>query len=314
MNSSATNPAGGTSSGTPPQGNGGVLSGVVRSMRPTEYVKNTLAFAAIIFSGHFFERDALLHSLAAFAALCLTASAAYLYNDVRDREADRSHPVKRNRPIASGIVPTGLAVTLAIVYVAGGLGIALAINRYTFFTVLGYVTLTTCYSLFLKHIVILDVLALASGFVLRVITGAEAIQVEFSPWLVLCTFLLALFLGFGKRRHELVLLENNAQTHRPILGEYSPHFLDMMMAVVTAATMMSYVLYTMDPVTIARFHSKNLIYTSVFVLYGIFRYLYLVHQKAGGGNPAHMIYLDRPLQIAAVLWVIAVFLLRYWPA
>ncbi|MBI3661475.1 MAG: decaprenyl-phosphate phosphoribosyltransferase [Acidobacteria bacterium] len=312
MNSNASNPTAGNSGGAAPPKNGGVLGGVVRSMRPTEYVKNTLAFAAIIFSGHFFERTALLHTLAAFVALCLTASAAYLYNDVRDREADRNHPVKRNRPIASGTVPTGLAVALAIVYIAGGLGIALAVNRSTFFTVLGYVTLTTCYSVFLKHIVILDVLALASGFVLRVITGAEAIQVEFSPWLVLCTFLLALFLGFGKRRHELVLLENNAQTHRPILGEYSPHFLDMMMAVVTAATMMSYVLYTMDPVTIARFHSKNLIYTSVFVLYGIFRYLYLVHQKAGGGNPAHMIYLDRPLQMAAVLWVLSVFVLRYW--
>lgn len=311
MNNRANNSAGGTSGETPPRGNEGVLGGVVRSMRPSEYVKNTLAFAALIFSGHFFEREALLHSLAAFAALCLTASAAYLYNDVRDREADRSHPVKRNRPIASGIVPTGLAVTLAVVFIASGLGIALAINRYTFFTVLGYVTLTTCYSLFLKHIVILDVLALASGFVLRVIAGAEAIQVEFSPWLVLCTFLLALFLGFGKRRHELVLLENNAQTHRPILGEYSPHFLDMMMAVVTAATMMSYVLYTMDPATIARFNSKNVIYSSVFVLYGIFRYLYLIHVKGHGGNPALMIYSDRGLQFATLFWILSVFLLRY---
>jgi 4-hydroxybenzoate polyprenyltransferase len=291
---------------------GGVLGGVIRSMRPGEYVKNTLAFAALLFSGHFFERSAQLHALAAFVALCLTASAAYLYNDVRDRQADRNHPVKRHRPIASGVVPVGLATALAFVNMAAGLGIAFAVNPTTGYSVLGYIALTTCYSLFLKQIVILDVLSIATGFVLRVISGAEAIQVEFSPWLVLCTFLLALFLGFGKRRHELMLLEGDAQSHWPVLGEYSPRFLDMMMAVVTAATMMSYVLYTMDPITLANFQSKDLIYTSLFVLYGIFRYLYLIHQKAAGGNPAYMIYTDPPLRFAAVLWVLSVFLLKYW--
>jgi 4-hydroxybenzoate polyprenyltransferase len=193
----------------------------------------------------------------------------------------------------------------------GGVALGFAVNWATGLGVLGYLALTTVYSLLLKHAVILDVLTLSSAFVLRVIVGAEAVQVEFSSWLVLCTFLLALFLGFGKRRHELVLLEDDAQPHRPVLTEYSPHFLDMMMAVVTTATVMSYALYTMAPETVARFHSRNLIYTSAFVLYGIFRYLYLIHKKSSGGSPVQMFYRDRPLQIAAVLWIVSVFLLRY---
>ena len=294
-----------------PRASGGLLSGIVRSMRPIQYVKNTFAFAAIIFSGHLFERWALLRTVAAFIALCLCASAAYLYNDVRDRVQDRTHPTKRLRPVASGLVPVGLALALSVVFAAAGLGLAFAVNQRTGWAVLGYVVLTTSYSLVLKHIVIVDVLALAAGFVLRVITGAEAISVEFSSWLVLCTFLLALFLGFGKRRHELVLLEENAQSHRPILGEYSLHFLDMMMAVVTAGTMMSYVLYTMDPATLGRFHGNKPIYTSVFVLYGIFRYLYLIHRKGSGGDPTRALYTDRGLQLAALFWILSAVLLRY---
>jgi hypothetical protein len=161
-------------------------------------------------------------------------------------------------------------------------------------------------------VVILDVVAVAVGFVLRVIVGAVAIGVVFSSWLVLCTFMLALFLGFAKRRHEVVLLEGTAPDHRPTLGEYSPQFLDMMMAVVTAAAVMSYVLYTMDPETVAHFGSRNLIYTSVFVLYGIFRYLYLIHQKSSGGNPAEVLSRDWSLLLAVILWVVSVFLLRYF--
>jgi 4-hydroxybenzoate polyprenyltransferase len=305
----AERPAGGEGASGPRRS---LLWGIVNSMRPTEYVKNTLVFAAIVFSGHFFEREALTKALVAFAAVCLCASAAYLYNDVRDREQDRIHPRKRQRPIASGLVPAGLAVVLAASFAAGGVGLAFSVNRKTGYAVLGYVALTLAYSLALKHIVILDVLAIACGFVLRVIVGAEAIEVEFSSWLVLCTFLLALFLGFGKRRHEITLLEGNAQYHRPILGEYSLQFLDLVMAIVTAGTMMSYVLYTMDPLTLARFHGHKPIYTSIFVLYGIFRYLYLIHQKGAGGNPAQMIYSDRGLQFAVLFWIVSVFLLRYF--
>lgn len=305
---SASTVSPGTGAGSPPS----VMWGLLVSVRPAEWLKNTLAFAAAVFSGRFFEPTSQLQALAAFAALCLAASATYLVNDVKDREADRLHPVKRHRPIASGLVPPGLAVAVALAGFAAALGLAFRVNRETGWTVAGYVALTTLYSFTLKHVVILDVLALASGFVLRVIAGAEAIQVEFSLWLVACTFLIALFLGFGKRRHELAVLEGSAQGHRPILGEYSPQFLDLMMAVVTAATVMSYILYTMAPETVARFQTRNLIYTSVFVLYGIFRYLYLIHQKSGGGNPAEMIYRDTSLRLAVLFWFVSVLLLRYY--
>lgn len=292
---------------------GQVAWGLLRSMRPSEWIKNTMVFAAIVFSGKFFVSTALQHSLEAFAAFCLAASGTYLANDVRDREIDQRHPRKRLRPIATGLVPPRLALGVATMAFAAGLGIAFRVNRDTGFALAGYVVITTLYSLVLKQIVIVDVLALASCYVLRVIAGAEAVEVEFSSWLVLCTFLLALFLGFAKRRDELVLLEENAQTHRPILSEYSPHFLDMMIGIVTASTVMAYVLYTMDPETVARFRSRNVIYTTVFILYGIFRYLYLSYQKSAGGNPAQTLYNDRPLLVAILLWIASVLLLRYLP-
>lgn len=288
-----------------------VLAGLLISARPFEWIKNTFVFAAVIFSGRFFASGALAKSVLAFVALCLAASGTYLLNDVRDREGDRAHPTKRRRPIAAGVVPVGFALGVAVIAGLAGIGLAFTVNQQTGIAVLGYLGLTTLYSLALKHVVILDVVTVASGFVLRVIVGAVAIGVEFSSWLVLCTFMLALFLGFAKRRHEVVLLEGNAQSHRATLGEYSPQFLDMMMAVVTAAALMSYVLYTMDPETIAHFGSRNLIYTSVFVLYGIFRYLYLIHQKFSGGNPAEVLLRDWSLILAVVLWVVSVFLLRY---
>jgi 4-hydroxybenzoate polyprenyltransferase len=284
---------------------------IARSMRPPEWVKNLLVFAAAIFSGNFFVPRAFAQSLEAFAALCLTASAGYLLNDVKDCEADRHHPEKCYRAIASGLLPRGLALGVAAVLAAVGIAIAFTINRTTGIGVVGYAVLTVFYTLFLKHVVVLDVLSLAVAFVLRAIIGAEAVGVEFSNWLVLCTFLLALFLGFGKRRHELALLEDKAHPHRPVLAEYSPQFLDMMISVVTAATMMSYALYTMAPETIARFHTRNLIYTTAFVLYGIFRYLYLIHQKSSGGNPAQVFFRDWPLRAAVLFWLFSIFLLRY---
>ena len=290
---------------------GNVLWGLLQSIRPGDWLKYTLVFAAILFSGKLFVLQALVATGGAFVALCLVASATYLVNDVKDRTSDRSHPTKCRRPIAAGLVPPRVAVIAAVAAGAAGIAIAFAVNRGTGLVVLGYLVLTTLYSFVLKHVVILDVLSIAIGFVLRVIAGAEAIRVDFSSWLVLCTFLAALFIGFGKRRHELVLLEADAQMHRPILREYSLHFLDMMMAVVTAATVMSYALYTMDPETVARFHSRRLIYTGIFVLYGIFRYLYLIHQRNGGGNPAELFYHDRFLLAAVLFWILSVAFLRY---
>jgi len=313
MSERETNQGGATQAETALQSKpGSVVLGLVAAVRPSEWIKNFLVFAALIFADKLLDPPSVRDAMVAFVSLCLAASATYLFNDIKDREADRAHPRKRHRPIASGLIPPALAATVAVAAAAASMAIAFSLNRPTGLVVLGYLLLTTLYSFFLKHVVILDVLALASGFVLRVIAGAVAINVEFSSWLVLCTFTLALFLGFGKRRHEIVLLEGKAGAHRPILGEYSPHFLDMMMAVVTAAAVMSYVLYTMDPRTIEHFGSRNLIYTSVFVFYGIFRSLYLIHQKSSGGNPADLFYKDFSLLGAVLLWVASVCLLLYF--
>ncbi len=289
-----------------------VVLGVVRSMRAPEWLKNVLVFAAAVFSGDFFAHGSLLCSFLAFVALCLVASATYLFNDVKDREADKFHPEKKLRPVAAGLVRPSVACSMGLLLALSGVVLAFSINTAAGLGILGYVVLTTAYTVFLKSAVILDVLTLASVFVLRVIIGALAAnRGQFSSWLVLCTFLLALFLGFAKRRNELVLLNGNAHPHRPVLVEYSPYFLDMMMAVVTTATVISYALYTMAPETLAHFHSRGLIYTSLFVLYGIFRYLYLVHQRRSGGNPVQVFYGDRPLQITVLLWAISIFALRY---
>lgn len=288
-----------------------LVSGVLRSIRSAEWIKNLLVFAAAVFSGNFFVPRAFVQSLGTFVALCLTASAGYLLNDVVDREADRHHPEKCHRAVASGLLPPSLALAIAAGLAIAGISVAFSINRATGIGVVGYAAITGLYTLFLKHVVVLDVLTLAVALVLRAIIGAEAVGVEFSSWLVLCTFLLALFLGFGKRRHELVLLDQKALPHRPVLAEYSSQFLDMMISVVTAATVMSYALYTMAPETIARFHTRNLIYTTGFVLYGIFRYLYLIHQRSSGGNPAQVFYRDWGLRMAVLLWLTMVFLLRY---
>ena len=234
-------------------------------------------------------------ALAAFAIFCALSGVVYLINDVADREADRLHPLKRYRPIASGAVSPSLALGTAAV--AGGRGarrapgccgrrsrVAADLRR-----------LLALYSGPLKHVVIIDVLTIAIGFVLRAAGGAVAIDVPISHWLLILTILLALFLALSKRRHELVLLADGATSHRPILEEYSPYLLDQMIAVVTASTLISYVIYTVSPETVQKFHTDYLGLTLVFPLYGIFRYLYLVHQKEGGGSPSDMLLNDRPL-------------------
>jgi 4-hydroxybenzoate polyprenyltransferase len=297
----------------PSEGSWGRIAwGIFVTMRPPEWLKNTLVFAAVLFSGNLFFRPAIFHSLMAFVAFCLASSATYVFNDFRDRQTDLAHPSKSRRPIATGLVPSGVAMVAIFAFVTGAIVIGFNVNRQTGRVVLAYLVLTSLYSLGLKHIVILDVFVLATGFVLRVIAGADAIGVEFSSWLVLCTFLLALFLGFGKRRDELLLLEENARGHRRVLHDYSPHFLDMMMIVVTSATVVCYALYTLDAATIARFGTDRLVYTSVFVLYGIFRCLYLMYERSAGGNPATLVYRDVSLQVDILLWIVSIFFLRYY--
>ena len=287
-----------------------VLAAIAVSLRPRQWVKNLLVFAGLIFAQRLFTGAAWV-ALAAFAIFCGLSGAIYLFNDVADRERDRLDPRKRLRPIAAGVLPVGVAVTAAVVLIVGGLVCAEMLSRGFCLTALAYVILLITYSAWLKHIVIVDVIVVAGGFVLRAVAGAVVIDVEMSGWLLICTILLALFLALGKRRYEYVALDQDAARHRPILAEYSPALLDQMIAVVTASTVTAYALYTMSPETVAKFHTHWLPATLPFVLYGIFRYLYLLYQRRLGGNPSELLLGDRALLINSICWICAVLLIIY---
>lgn len=285
--------------------------GLLVSLRPTQWTKNLFVFFALIFGQRLFDPHAVALACGAFVVFCVLSGVVYLVNDVADRDADRLHPLKRQRPIASGQVPIGVAVTAAVVLVVAALSAAWMLGHMFALVAVVYVTLQTLYSGPLKHIVIVDVLTIAIGFVLRAIAGAVVIPVPISQWLLILTVLLALFLALSKRRHELVLLADGATGHRPILEEYSPYLLDQMISVVTASTLISYVMYAVSPETVEKFHTRSLGLTLVFPLYGIFRYLYLVHKKDGGGNPADMLLTDRPLLLCVALWGLAAVAIIY---
>ena len=287
-----------------------MLRAIVASMRPRQWVKNLFVFAGLVFAQRLFTPAAWL-ALAGFAIFCALSGAIYLINDVADRDRDRLDPRKRMRPIAAGRLPAPVAVAAAILLVIGGLGFAAVLSRGFLLTAIAYVVLLIAYSAWLKHIVIVDVIVVACGFVLRAVAGAVVIDVEMSGWLLICTILLALFLTLGKRRYEYVALEQDAARHRPILAEYSPALLDQMIAVVTASTVTAYALYTMSPETVAKFHTHWLPATLPFVLYGIFRYLYLLYQRRLGGNPSGLLLSDRALLINTVCWICAVLLIIY---
>lgn len=286
-----------------------VLLEIFKSLRPQQWIKNLFIFAPIVFSRHFLERPLVLKTAAAFAAFCLVSSAHYIFNDLRDLEEDRRHPIKSKRPLAAGRLKKGPAVAAMLLLAVAGLGGAAALSMPFFYISLGYLVLQVLYSVKLKHVVILDIFVVAAGFVIRVVAGGLVIGVTISSWLLICTMLLALFLAMSKRRHELVLLEGEAENHRPILKEYTTYLLDQMISVVTASTLVAYCLYTISEETVARFGTKNLILTVPFVLYGIFRYLYLIHQKDEGGSPEHLILKDKPLLIDIFLWVAAALLI-----
>jgi 4-hydroxybenzoate polyprenyltransferase len=249
----------------------------------------------------------------AFIIFCGLSSAVYLINDVVDREQDRRHPLKARRPIASGALSVNLAIGAAALVATLALIGAFSLGLTFFVVAAGYLVLLFSYSAVLKHIVILDVLTIAAGFTLRAVAGGAAIAVPVSHWLVLCTTLLALFLVLGKRRHELILLADGATDHRRILEDYSPYLLDQMISVVTASTLIAYAFYTISPETTGRFGTTMLSLTIPFPLYGIFRYLYLVHRKDLGGNPADVLLDDLPLLACILLWIAAVILIIYHP-
>jgi 4-hydroxybenzoate polyprenyltransferase len=290
-----------------------LLGAALVSLRPRQWAKNLFVFAAVIFSRNLFT-PLLWPAVLAFVIFCGLSGAVYLVNDVADLEQDRLHPVKRHRPIAAGVLPRRLAVGLAVALLGASLGAAFALSRSFGLVALGYGVLLIAYSFWLKYLVILDVLTVASGFVLRAVAGAEAVAVEISGWLIICTILLALFLALGKRRHEYLSLRGDAARHRPILAEYSEGFLDQMIAVVTASTVMAYALYTMWPETVAKFQTRLLPLTLPFVLYGVFRYLYLLYRRDLGGNPSDLLLGDRALLANTILWMAALTLIIYGPS
>lgn len=286
---------------------------LILSLRPGQWTKNLLVFAPLLFAVKLFDFQSVARATGGFAVFCALSSVVYLINDVMDREGDRQHPQKRLRPIAAGDLSVSAALLTAALLATTALAGA-ALMGWRFAAVAAsYVALQTLYSVALKHIVIIDALTLSIGFVLRAIAGAVVIDVVISHWLFICTILLALFIALAKRRHELVLLADGAASHRPILDEYSAYLLDQMIAVVTASTLIAYIFYTISPETEQKFGTSWLGLTIPFPLYGIFRYLYLVHRREGGGSPSDLLLNDRPLLACVTLWVIAVVLIVYHP-
>ncbi len=286
---------------------------LLNSVRPEQWTKNFFVFAGLIFGKQLLNPEAILAAIAAFAIFCGLSGAVYLCNDIADRDADRAHPLKRRRPLASGELGVPAALVFAALLFLTSIGSAALISSTLALTSITYAVLLTLYSAVLKHIVILDVLAIAAGFVLRAAAGAIAVKVPISEWLLVCTTLLALFLALSKRRHELTLLTEGASGHRPILQEYSPYLLDQMIGVVTASTLVAYAFYAISPETASKLGTARLGVTIPFVLYGIFRYLYLVHLKREGGSPSTLLLSDRPLLACVGLWAMSVVLVLYSP-
>ncbi len=284
---------------------------VLLSLRPRQWTKNGIVFAALVFARRVFEPVPFLQATAAFLLFCAASGAVYLVNDIMDVEQDRLHPRKRHRPIAAGDLSIPLAWGVAGGLVAATLALAYLVRPLLAGLILAYFVLQFAYSLVLKHQVILDVFTIAAGFVLRAAAGAVAIGVPVSPWLYVCTVLLALFLGLAKRRAEIMLLNTAAGSHRRILEEYSATLLEEMIAVVTSSTVMAYSLYTFSAENLPRNHSMML--TIPFVLYAIFRYLYLVYRRNEGGSPEQLLLTDVPLLVCILLWGLASIAILYYP-
>jgi len=279
-----------------------VILALLRSMRPKQWSKNLLVFAGYLFTIEESHPSGLFRVISAFALFCAVSSAVYIVNDILDRKRDRHHPLKCKRPIASGVLPVSVALPFALLLAAASLAGGFKINWLFGMTLVAYILLTSAYSLKLKHIVILDLLVLAAGFVIRAVAGAVAIDVIISPWLLLCTTLLALFLGLSKRRNEIVVLEEGAVNHRKILDDYSVKYLDQMINITSAAALMAYSLYTFQNFSKTAEAHPYMMVTIPFVIYGIFRYIYLIHTQNVGGNPEQVFLDDKPLLINIILW------------
>ncbi|MBN1402026.1 MAG: decaprenyl-phosphate phosphoribosyltransferase [Anaerolineae bacterium] len=287
-----------------------VLLALLKAMRPKQWAKNVFVFAGVFFDGKIFDLNMLLRSVAAFAIFCLLSSAIYLVNDLVDMDKDRLHPTKRNRPLASGTLPPGVAIVAASIMLIVCLPLAFIMNSGFGLIATIYSLVMVLYSFKLKHIVIIDVMTIAAGFVLRVLGGTTAVPVSrFSPWLYVCTTLLALFIAVNRRSHELALLEEKANHHRASLEDYTPEFLNDMTSLVTATALVAYSFYTFSAPNLPENHSMML--TIPFVMYGIFRYLYLIRVKGLGGAPEDLFLSDRPLLLSGLLWALTAGLVIY---
>lgn len=283
------------------------------SLRPAQWTKNLILFAGLIFGGKLLDADAAIAAALGFVVFCVLSGAVYLVNDVRDIDADRQHPLKSTRPIASGAISPASALTAAAVLAVGAMGLAWWLGPAFAAVAATYVVLLTIYSVVLKHIVILDVLTIALGFVLRAAAGAAVVNVAVSHWLLVVTLLGALFLALGKRRGEIATLAGGGASYRPILADYSTGLLDQMITIVAASTLLAYTFYTINPETVARFRTDRLVLTLPFPLYGLFRYLYLIHQREGGANPSETLLSDRPILACVALGACAVAVIIYGP-
>lgn len=289
-----------------------MLRDIFQLLRPHQWVKNGIVLAGLIFSGHALESGNVIDALIATLIFCLLSSTVYIINDIADAEADRKHPGKANRPIAARRISPGAAVVLAIILGAGSLTWGWFLHFGFFLTAAGYLALNILYSLILKHIVLIDVMSIAIGFVLRALAGALVIEVNFSGWLLVTSFLLAMFLALGKRRHEMVLLEDGGKNHRKILEKYSTYFLDQLISIVTPAVLVCYLIYVISPEVRERLGTDYLYLTIPFVIYGIFRYYYLIHCKNEGGSPTRILLTDWPILATVLLWLATSLLLLYY--
>jgi len=288
-----------------------VIKNLIKTIRPHQWVKNVFIFTALIFSEHLFEQVYLLKTFYAFLIFSFVSGCVYIFNDIVDYEKDKVHPIKAKRPIASDQLPRVTALIFAIILLSSSLSFAYVIRIDFFIILLVYLTINFFYTIKLKEIILIDVFSIASGFILRVVSGAVIINVPISRWFIVCTLALALFLGFAKRRHEVVLLGKAGTGHRLVLAEYSRRFLDQIITILSTSIIVSYLLYTIDPDTIYKFGTDRLIFTSIFVFYGVFRYMYLIDKNRGTGDPSKVVFTDPGIAISVALWFISSIALIY---
>lgn len=284
---------------------------LLTTMRPHQWTKNLFVLTPLLFGGKLTDIAAVANAAIALASFCLLSSAVYIFNDWYDAEEDRAHPEKRLRPISSGVLPSGIALTAAAFLVIAGLALGFVVGTKVAAIGFLYSCLMAAYCLGIKRAIILDAMTISAGFVLRVVAGAAAIAVSASHWLIACTFLLALFLAFAKRRQELLSLANAAPEHRVVLSLYSSHYLEGVINIVIGAAIVCYALYTVAPETVEKFGSDNLVYGTVFVIYGMLRYLALINDPTKGGNPSKVLLTDIPLMLTLIAWAIYNILVIY---